>query len=359
MTDYTLSETYNFALPKSLIATKPEQKRDECRLMVLENENISHKLFYNVVDYFEKGDVLVLNDIKVLLARIFAFKKTGGKVEILLLKQIMPNVWEAILKGKNLKDGDTLYIEYNNTKIEALIKVTNNNTKTIEFSINIDDTLLTEIGHIPLPPYIISERIERGEQEYYDSDKIYYQNVFAKNYGSAASPTASLHFTDALLDQIRAKGVDIVYITLHVGMGTFAPLKTERITEHNMHYEKFFISEQTASLIKQKKTEGKNIIASGTTVARVLESEYDNISNSFNRNEGETNIFIYPPYKFKCVDKLITNFHTPHSTLLAMVSAFSGYSNIMNAYSIAVNSGYRFFSYGDAMCLTTKHDTNN
>ncbi len=351
MTDYTLSETYNFALPKSLIATKPEQKRDECRLMVLEGGDISHKHFYNIVDYFNKGDMLVLNDSKVLLARIFAHKKTGGKVEILLLNKIEPNIWQAILKGKNLKDGDTLYIEYNNTKIEAIIKSTNDNTKTIEFSTNIDDSILSVIGHIPLPPYIISERIERGEQEYYESDKTYYQNVFAKNYGSAASPTASLHFTTDLLEQIKAKGVDIAYITLHVGMGTFAPLKTERITEHNMHYEKFFISDSTASLIMQKKAEGKNIIASGTTVARVLESEYNNTANSFNRHEGKTNIFIYPPYKFKCVDKLITNFHTPHSTLLAMVSAFAGYETIMNAYSVAVESGYRFFSYGDAMII--------
>ncbi len=354
MIDYTLSETYNFALPKSLIATTPTENRDECKLMVLSNGEIAHKHFYNVLDYFNQGDVLVLNDSKVLLARIFAYKQTGGKVEILLLKQIEANVWEAILRGKNLKDGSNLYIDYNNGTIEATIKATNDNTKVVEFSTDIDDNILSNIGYIPLPPYIIQERLERGEQEYYESDKTYYQNVFAKNYGSAASPTASLHFTASLLERIRAKGVDIVYITLHVGMGTFAPLKTERITEHNMHYEKFVISDTTASLIARKKSEGKNIVASGTTVARVLESEYNAESNSFNRHEGETNIFIYPPYQFKCVDGLITNFHTPHSTLLAMVSAFAGYEHIMEAYSVAVENSYRFFSYGDAMFIIPK-----
>ncbi len=353
MIDYTLSETYNFPLPKNLIATTPTECRDKCRLMVLESGgDISHKQFYNVLDYFSEGDVLVLNDSKVLLARIFAHKTTGGKVEILLLKQTAPNTWQAILRGKNLKDGDVLHIDYNDTKIEATIKSTIENTRILEFSIDMNDSVLADIGLIPLPPYIISERLERGEDEYYESDKTYYQNVFAKNYGSAASPTASLHFTDELLEAIRTKGVSIVYITLHVGMGTFSPLKTERITEHTMHYEKFFISDETAAIIKQKKLEGKNIIASGTTVARVLESEYEPDSNSFKRHEGETNIFIYPPYKFKCVDRLITNFHTPHSTLLAMVSAFAGYEAIMNAYSVAIENGYRFFSYGDSMFLS-------
>lgn len=349
-----LTETYNFHLPKELIATSPKEKRDECLLMTLSGKSgeIEHKHFYDIIDYLHDGDTLVLNDTKVIPARIYAKKKNGANVEIFLLNPTAGGTkskWKCLVKGRNIKDGDRFFVEQGKEIIEALVEKTEENTKIVSFSKTLDEKTLLEIGKIPLPPYIISERKERGEKEYTKEDELYYQNVFAKNDGSVASPTAALHFTEELLQKIQSKGVYILYITLHVGFGTFAPLKTKLITEHIMHSEFFNIPENTAKMICEKKQSGKRIVACGTTVARVLESEYS--ENGFKRFSGETNILIYPPYSFKCVDAMITNFHTPHSTLLAMVSAFASYQNIMKAYSEAIEKGYRFFSYGDAMFI--------
>ena len=351
MTDYLNKETYNFYLPENLIATTPNYDRDKCKLMTMniETGKIEHKFFYDIIDYLKKDDILVLNDSKVIPARIYAKKKTGGIVEILLLQKINSdeNFWECLIKGKNIKEKDILFLDYNN--IEAIIEKDNISTKLIRFSKPLNNEILNNIGNIPLPPYIIQNRKKRGESEYNDKDKEFYQNIYAKNEGSIASPTSGLHFTNELLYKIKNFGIEICYITLHVGFSTFNPLKEDNLKNHIMHEEKFIIEKESANLIKEAKKAGRRIVACGTTVARVLESEFEN--KDFKRLKGATNIFIYPPYKFKYIDALITNFHTPHSTLLAMVSAFAGYDNIMNAYKNAIENNYRFFSYGDAMFM--------
>lgn len=354
MIDYLNKETYNFYLPEKLIATSPNYERDKCKLMTMniKTGKIEHKLFYDIIDYLKEDDILVLNDSKVIPARIYGKKKTGGNVEILLLQKIDfdESYWECLIKGKNIKEKDILYLDYDNSNnIKAVIEKDNIATKLIKFSKPLDANILNNIGNIPLPPYIIQNRKKRGEKEYNDNDKEFYQNIFAKNEGSIASPTSGLHFTNELLEKIKNIGIEICYITLHVGFSTFNPLKEDNLKNHIMHEEKFMIEKETADTIKEAKKTGRRIISCGTTVARVLESEFDN--GDFKRLNGATDIFIYPPYKFKCVDALITNFHTPHSTLLAMVSAFARYDNIMNAYKNAIENNYRFFSYGDAMFM--------
>ena len=351
MIDYLNKETYNFYLPEELIATNPNYKRDNCKLMTMniKTGEIEHKFFYDIINYLKKDDVLILNDSKVIPARIYAKKNTGGNAEILLLQKVDSDesYWECLIKGKNIKEKDILYLNYDN--IKAVIEKDNIATKLIKFSKPLKTDILDYIGNIPLPPYIIQNRKKRGEKEYNENDKEFYQNIFAKNEGSIASPTSGLHFTNELLSKIKNTGIKICYITLHVGFSTFNPLKENNLKNHIMHKEKFIIEKETADIIKEAKKNGHRIVACGTTVARVLESEYNN--GDFKRLKGETDIFIYPPYKFKCVDALITNFHTPHSTLLAMVSAFAGYDNIMKAYKNAIENNYRFFSYGDAMFM--------
>ena len=353
MTDYLNKETYNFYLPENLIATNPNYDRDKCKLMTMniKTGEIEHKFFYDIIDYLKKDDVLVLNDSKVIPARIYAKKKTGGIVEILLLQKIdsSENFWECLIRGRNIKEKDILFLNYNSNNIKAIIEKDNVSTKLIRFSKPLNNEILDNIGNIPLPPYIIQNRKKRGESEYNDRDKEFYQNIYAKNEGSIASPTSGLHFTSELLDKIKNIGIEICYITLHVGFSTFNPLKEDNIKNHIMHEERFIIEKETADLIKEAKRKGRRIVACGTTVARVLESEFDN--GDFKRLKGTTDIFIYPPYEFKCANALITNFHTPHSTLLAMVSAFAGYENIMKAYKNAIENNYRFFSYGDAMFM--------
>lgn len=354
MIDYLNKETYNFYLPEKLIATNPNYDRDKCKLMTMniKTGEIEHNFFYDIIDYLKKDDILVLNDSKVIPARIYAKKKTGGNAEIFLLQKIDfdESYWECLIKGKNIKEKDILYLDYDNSNyIKAVIEKDNMATKLIRFSKPLNSDILNNIGNIPLPPYIIQNRKKRGEEEYNENDKEFYQNVFAKNEGSIASPTSGLHFTSELLEKIKNIGIEIRYITLHVGFSTFNPLKEDNLKNHIMHEEKFIIEKETADIIKEAKNMRRRIVSCGTTVARVLESEFDN--GDFKRLNGATNIFIYPPYKFKCVDALITNFHTPHSTLLAMVSAFAGYDNIMNAYKNAIENNYRFFSYGDAMFM--------
>ena len=357
MIDYLNKETYNFYLPENLIATEPNYERDHCKLMLLNKKTgqLDHKIFSDIINYLNKDDILVLNDSKVIPARIYAKKNTGGGSEILLLNKINndDSIWECLIKGKNIKENDILYINYSHIEkvgnIEALIETDNISTKIIKFSKPLTSDILNSIGNVPLPPYIIQSRKKKGEEEYNEKDKEFYQNVYAKNEGSIASPTSGLHFTSELLEKIKNIGITVCYVTLHVGFSTFNPLKEDDLRNHVMHEEKFIIPNESAEIILDAKKSGRRIVSCGTTVSRVLESEYENYN--FKRLEGSTNIFIYPPYKFKCVDALITNFHTPHSTLLAMVSAFAGYDNIMNAYKEAVADNYRFFSYGDAMFM--------
>ena len=357
MIDYLNKETYNFYLPENLIATEPNYERDHCKLMLLNKKTgqLDHKIFSDIINYLNKDDILVLNDSKVIPARIYAKKNTGGGSEILLLNKINndDSVWECLIKGKNIKENDILYIDYSHLEkvgnIEALIETDNISTKIIKFSKPLTSDILNSIGNVPLPPYIIQSRKKKGEEEYNEKDKEFYQNVYAKNEGSIASPTSGLHFTSELLEKIKNIGITVCYVTLHVGFSTFNPLKEDDLRNHVMHEEKFIIPNESAEIILDAKKSGRRIVSCGTTVSRVLESEYENYN--FKRLEGSTNIFIYPPYKFKCVDALITNFHTPHSTLLAMVSAFAGYDNIMNAYKEAISYNYRFFSYGDAMFM--------
>ncbi|MEI0477585.1 tRNA preQ1(34) S-adenosylmethionine ribosyltransferase-isomerase QueA [Brachyspira pulli] len=357
MIDYLNKETYNFYLPENLIATTPNYERDHCKLMILNKSTgeIEHKIFSDIINYLKKDDVLVLNDSKVIPARIYAKKNTGGNVEILLLNKFNDDesTWECLIKGKNIKEKDILYLDYSNLEnvgnIEAVLEKDNISTKLIKFSKPLTSEILDAIGKVPLPPYIIQSRKKKGEEEYNDKDKEFYQNVYAKNEGSIASPTSGLHFTKELLEKIKSMGITVCYVTLHVGFSTFNPLKEDDLRNHVMHEEKFIIPKESYDIIINAKKEGRRVVSCGTTVARVLESEYDNYD--FKRMEGSTNIFIYPPYKFKCVDALITNFHTPHSTLLAMVSAFAGYDNIMNSYKLAIENNYRFFSYGDAMFM--------
>ena len=357
MIDYLNKETYNFYLPENLIATEPNYERDHCKLMLLNKKTgqLEHKIFSDIIGYLNSDDVLVLNDSKVIPARIYAKKNTGGGSEILLLNKINndDSIWECLIKGKNIKENDILYINYSHIEkvgnIEALIETDNISTKIIKFSKPLTSDILNSIGNVPLPPYIIQSRKKKGEEEYNEKDKEFYQNVYAKNEGSIASPTSGLHFTSELLEKIKNIGITVCYVTLHVGFSTFNPLKEDDLRNHVMHEEKFIIPNESAEIILDAKKSGRRIVSCGTTVSRVLESEYENYN--FKRLEGSTNIFIYLPYKFKCVDALITNFHTPHSTLLAMVSAFAGYDNIMNAYKEAVADNYRFFSYGDAMFM--------
>jgi S-adenosylmethionine:tRNA ribosyltransferase-isomerase len=330
---------FDYHLPKELIAKYPVEPRDSCRLMVLDrkNQTIEHRIFRDIVDYVEEGDLLVLNDTKVIPARLIGKKeKTGANLEVFLLKQVEDNVWEALIKNiRRLKPGDRIFIsedffiEYlSREEDKGFVKLHSKNLK--------ED--LEKYGHIPLPPYI-----ERPDEE---KDKQLYQTVFAKKEGSVASPTAGLHFTTELLEKIKSKGVKIAYVTLHVGLGTFKPVKDEDITKHKMHEEFYSIPEETLTMIKETKEKGKSVIAVGTTVVRTLESYAIT-----GKREDYTNIFIYPPFEFKIVDKLITNFHLPKSTLIILVSAFATKEFILKAYNEAVKEKYRFFSYGDAMFI--------
>ncbi|MGC8868915.1 MAG: tRNA preQ1(34) S-adenosylmethionine ribosyltransferase-isomerase QueA [Sulfurihydrogenibium sp.] len=330
---------FDYHLPKELIAKYPVEPRDSCRLMVLDrkNQTIEHRIFRDIIDYLKEGDLLVLNDTKVIPARLIGKKeKTGANLEVFLLKQVEDNVWEALIKNiRRLKPGDRIFIsedffvEYlSREEDKGFVKLHSKNLK--------ED--LEKYGHIPLPPYI-----ERPDEE---KDKQLYQTVFAKKEGSVASPTAGLHFTTELLEKIKSKGVKIAYVTLHVGLGTFKPVKDEDVTKHKMHEEFYSIPEETLTMIKETKENGKSVIAVGTTVVRTLESYAIT-----GKREDYTNIFIYPPFEFKIVDKLITNFHLPKSTLIMLVSAFATREFILKAYNEAVKEKYRFFSYGDAMFI--------
>lgn len=338
---------FNYDLPKELIAQHPLEKRDMSRLMVLNRKDrtIEHKTFKDIIDYLNEGDCLVINDTKVIPARLYGeiVSETliNKEAEILLLKEIETKTWEAIVRpGKKIKPGTK--IEFGNGILKGEVKeVLENGNRIIEFEFKgIFNEILDKIGLMPLPPYI--------EEKLKEKDR--YQTVYAKYEGSAAAPTAGLHFTEELLEEIKNKGVKIAHVTLHVGIGTFRPVKVDDVEKHQMHSEHYYIKQEDADLINTVKKNGKRVISVGTTSSRVLESVAD--ENGFvKEQEGDTSIFIYPGYKFKCVDSLITNFHLPESTLIMLVSSLADKEFIMEAYEKAVEEKYRFFSFGDAMLI--------
>lgn len=335
---------FYYDLPEELIAQTPVEPRNSSRLMKIDRKtgDIVHSRFYNLCDYLKKGDLLVLNDSRVLPARLYGEKKdTGSFIEFLLLEQKGDKLWEIICRpGKKAKVG-TEFSFGNGMLTAKVIEVKDDGNRIVKFSCEGNFyAVLDEIGQMPLPPYI-TEKLE---------DKERYQTVYSKELGSAAAPTAGLHFTKEQLEEIRSMGVDIAYVTLHVGLGTFRPVKEDDILNHKMHSEHYHLSEETAEKINRTKASGGRVIAVGTTSCRTLESmELEN--GLVKSGDGYTDIFIYPGYKFKLLDGLITNFHLPESTLIMLVSAFLGYENTMNAYKIAVEEKYRFFSFGDAMCI--------
>jgi len=338
---------FDYRLPEKLIAQFPADKRENSRLMVLDRKtgSIQHRHFYNIVDYLEPGDCLVLNDSRVIPARLNGFKETtGARIEFLLLKRMEGDLWETMVRpGKKLHPGDWVVFS-DEPKLKAVIReYGTDGTRIVEFSYDGQFLeCLEKVGKMPLPPYI--ER-DSGAM---DSER--YQTVYGRAEGSVAAPTAGLHFTEELLSKAAEKGVKLAYVTLHVGIGTFRPVKCENIEDHKMHFEEYEVSQETAGTINQTKASGGRIIAVGTTSARTLESAADE-NGIVLAGERDTDIFIYPGRKFKVVDCLITNFHLPKSTLLMLISAFYQREKILEAYETAVSMEYRFFSYGDAMLI--------
>lgn len=336
-------EEFDYNLPEELIAQVPIQQRDESRLMVVDREKrtIEDKVFRDIIDYLEPGDCLVRNNTKVIPARLYGKKDTGANVEFVLLKQLDGDIWESIVRpGNKLKPGSKVIFGDGLLKAEIL-DVLEDGTRKVKFEYDgIFNEILDQIGLMPLPPYI-HEKLKEKDR---------YQTVYAKYEGSAAAPTAGLHFTNELLEKLQAKGIEIANVTLHVGIGTFRPVKVENVEEHDMHSEHFYIKTEDAEKINKAKREGHRVIAVGTTSCRVLESIADE-NGMVKTTESDTRIFIYPGYKFKCIDALITNFHLPESTLIMLVSALAGKEFIMKAYNEAVEKKYRFFSFGDAMFI--------
>ncbi|CCJ34692.1 MULTISPECIES: tRNA preQ1(34) S-adenosylmethionine ribosyltransferase-isomerase QueA [Caloramator] len=335
---------FYFHLPEELIAQKPLEKRDESRLMVLDRRTgeIEHKIFKEIIDFLNPGDCLVLNNSRVIPARLFGVKEdTMARAEFVLVKRLDRDRWEALVKpGKKVKTGSK-FIFGNGELSCTILDNTDFGGRIIEFHYDgVFEEVLDKLGEMPLPPYI-KEKLE---------DKERYQTVYSKVEGSAAAPTAGLHFTEELLERIKEKGINIAFLTLHVGLGTFRPVKVENIEEHKMHAEFYNLDEENAKIINETKKNGKRVIAVGTTSCRTLETIADE-DGFVKASSGWTDIFIYPGYRFKILDGLITNFHLPESTLIMLVSAFAGKENIMRAYNIAVKERYRFFSFGDAMFI--------
>ena len=335
---------FDYELPEELIAQTPIKKRDESRLMVLnrKNQTIEHKVFKDIIDYLKPGDVLVRNNTKVIPARLYGKKETGANVEFLLLNNIENDIWEAIVRPGNKLHVGTKVIFGDGILEARILEIMPGGTRKVEFKYEgIFNEILDKIGLMPLPPYIHETLKEKDR----------YQTVYAKYEGSAAAPTAGLHFTPELLEKIKEKGVEIANVTLHVGIGTFRPVKEDTVEAHKMHSEHFYIKQEDVEKINKAKQEGRRVIAVGTTSCRVLESIADEKTGMVKQIEDDTEIFIYPGYKFKCIDGLITNFHLPQSTLLMLVSALAGKEYIMKAYKEAVKEKYRFFSFGDAMFI--------
>ena len=335
---------FYYDLPQELIAQTPLERRDGSRLMVMDKATgaLQHRHFFDIVDYLRPGDCLVMNDSRVIPARLLGHRPTGGAAELLLLRDKGDGVWECLARpGRKLHEGAEVI--FGDGALTATVKtVLENGNRLVQFHYEgIFLEILERLGKMPLPPYI-KEELADGER---------YQTVYSRVSGSAAAPTAGLHFTKELLEQIERKGVKLAYVTLHVGLGTFRPVKVEEITEHEMHSEFCMISAETAQILNETKQNGGRIVCVGTTSCRTVESLAKD-DGSFAESSAWTDIFIYPGYRFKAMDALITNFHLPESTLIMLVSAFAGYEHIMNAYRVAVRERYRFFSFGDAMFLT-------
>ena len=345
---------FDYKLPEELIAQKPQKDRDKCRLMVLRrsDNSIEHRHFFDILEYLKEGDCLLLNDSKVIPARLYGIKEgTGARVEFLLIKRIEGDTWETMVRpGKRLKPGDSVvFSDEDGKKLRAeILDYGEDGTRIVKMEYDgILMERLEEIGSMPLPPYI--------SRPSNDEDKDDYQTVYCHEEGSVAAPTAGLHFTTELLEKAREKGVKIAFVTLHVGIGTFRPVKCETIENHHMHFEEYSVSEETAEIVNETIFSGGRVISVGTTSTRTAESAayFDEKSGKYliAAGSGSTDIFIYPGYKFKVLDALITNFHLPESTLVMLVSALAGRENILHAYEEAVNEKYRFFSFGDAMFI--------
>ncbi|MBR6223652.1 MAG: tRNA preQ1(34) S-adenosylmethionine ribosyltransferase-isomerase QueA [Lachnospiraceae bacterium] len=340
----TLLSDYYYELPEELIAQDPLEKRDSSRLMVVDRRTgaVSHKHFHDIIDYLNPGDCLVINDTKVIPARLIGVKPdTGASVEVLLLKRHEEKLWEAIVRpGKKLRPGAK--VSFGDGLLTGeIVEILNEGNRLVRFEYEgIWEELLDKLGQMPLPPYITHKL----------KDKNRYQTVYAKHEGSAAAPTAGLHFTEELLKRIEEKGIRIARVTLHVGLGTFRPVKVDNILEHHMHSEYYMIDEEAAGIINKTKASGGRVISVGTTSTRTLETA-GQADGTIKASSGDTDIFIYPGYQFKIVDGLITNFHLPESTLLMLVSAFSDRERILKVYEEAVRERYRFFSFGDAMFI--------
>lgn len=336
------TEDFYFDLPDELIAQTPLLNREKSRMMVLDKESgeITHKTFENILEYINSGDCLVINETKVIPARLYGKRKTGGVVELLLLKRIDLTKWETLVKpGRNARVSEV--ITFSDSLQGEIIEVLEDGNRIIEFKYDgVFENILDELGQMPLPPYIV-EKLE---------DKTRYQTVYAKNEGSAAAPTAGLHFTNDIIKKLEDKGVKIARLTLHVGLGTFRPVQVTDTKDHKMHVEEYIVTKECADIINECKKNGGKVFSVGTTSCRTLETVAD--ENGFIvPSSGATDIFIYPPYKFKVVDALITNFHLPESTLIMLVSALSSKENVLNAYNVAVSEKYRFFSFGDCMLI--------
>lgn len=338
-------DLFDFHLPEELIAQTPLEQRDASRLMVLNKEtgSVKHHMFHDLLDYVREGDCLVLNDTRVLPARLFGIKEdTGANIEVLLLKQTQGDTWETLVKpAKRVKEGTV--ISFGDGRLTAVCKETSDQGgRLLEFNYEgIFYEVLEQLGEMPLPPYI-KERLDDQER---------YQTVFAREQGSAAAPTAGLHFTEEMLEQLKEKGVHIAFLTLHVGLGTFRPVSVDDLEEHDMHSEFYQVSEGTAALLNSVREKGGRIISVGTTSTRTLETIATEHNGKFVASSGWTNIFIFPGYEFKAIDGMITNFHLPKSTLIMLVSALAGRENVISAYEQAVAEKYRFFSFGDAMLI--------
>ena len=337
------TDDFDYDLPEELIAQTPLKTRSNSKLMILkENGDIEHKNFFNIIDYLDPGDALVINDTKVIPARLIGIKEdTGAVIELLLLKDEGENIWECLAKPQKRLHINTILSFGDGVLRAKVIEILEEGITKVELIYNgILMEILEKLGTMPLPPYI-HEKLNEQDR---------YQTVYARIYGSAAAPTAGLHFTNELLKEIESKGVNIVHITLHVGLGTFRPVNVEDVTKHKMHSEHYIMSQEAADILNKVKENNKRIIAVGTTSTRTLETIL-NEHNKFVQCSGDTSIFIYPGYNFKAIDALITNFHLPKSTLVMLVSAFSKRNYILNAYKVAVDKKYRFFSFGDAMYI--------
>jgi len=348
---------FDYKLPKKSIAQKPKHPRDHSRLLVYDRkkDKISHKKFYQITDFLQTGDLLVFNNSKVFPARLLGKKQTGGKVEILLLEQIKAKIWKVMLGAKNKKIGMKIFFDKDLSA--KVIKRINDLEWEIKFNYKGDlIKKIEKIGLVPLPPYIKSkEKQTKLKLVSSVAERKQYQTIYAKKYGSAAAPTAGLHFTNKVLNQLKKKGVNIAYVTLHVGLGTFAPVRTQDIKKHKLHAEKVEITLSNIKKILKAKKQNKRIIAVGTTSVRVLEGVLGQNLERFKKQkkawQGQVNIFIYPDYEFKIINGLITNFHLPKSSLIMLVAALTGRTKILDIYNMAIKKGYRFYSFGDAMLI--------